>query len=215
MKNPKQVNDIVGVVSGPDSTLTIGSKDACYRSGKNVEVIPWEKLAVTLTQRGHRPKIQRAILHASMQQFQPTNLSYLFADMKNMNEIVGLDKLDVSQAISTRSMFQNCAKLTELDLHTFDTRKVADMRDMFRGCASLQDLYFSPKFEVGFTDDNYLEVKSMFEGCQPNALTHLLEVKRSYRGVPFWKKTKTMRLQDFSEVAFQEAIKEVQHDGKR
>lgn len=195
--NPKQEKDIVGIVNKSHSVLTICDKSACRRPTEDGEVIPWDQLAVSLTQRGYRPQIDWVILHNSIQRFQPTNLAYLFADMEKLSSIDNLGALDVSKATSIRSMFQNCKGLIELDLHTFDTSNVADMRDLFRGCTSLLDLYLSPKFEIGFTDDNYSETQHMFTDCQDNALIHLMDAKRDSRGVPYWNEIQTIRLQDF------------------
>ena len=67
-----------------------------------------------------------------------TNLSYMF------NKCYKLKKIpfswDCQNATSTRTMFQRCEALTELNLTALRTSKVKDMSYMFYGCESLKTL---------------------------------------------------------------------------
>ena len=64
-----------------------------------------------------------------------------------------------------RGVFQNCEKITSLNLTLFSTPNVEIMWDMFKGCGSLQTL--NQKFDTS----NVVDMESMFEGC--SSLTSL------------------------------------------
>ena len=61
-----------------------------------------------------------------------------------------------------KNMFNNCKKLTSLDLSNFDLSEVYNTDHMFSGCSSLEYLKLSPKFQssdLGF-------MSYMFYGCR-------------------------------------------------
>lgn len=60
-------------------------------------------------------------------------------------------------------MFEQCRKLTELDLSMFDTSSVKYTKDMFSGCTSLHTIYVSEKWnidQVSASNSTY-----MFSSC--------------------------------------------------
>ena len=61
----------------------------------------------------------------------PKDSTDLFADLKSLTEIVGLDKLDTSNVTTMENMFKSCRALTSLDLSNFNTRSVTIMKNMF------------------------------------------------------------------------------------
>ena len=61
----------------------------------------------------------------------PKDSTDLFADLKSLTEIVGLDKLDTSNVKTMENMFKSCRALTSLDLSNFNTRSVTIMKNMF------------------------------------------------------------------------------------
>ena len=69
-------------------------------------------------------------------------------------------KFSVKNAINLRSMFENCSKLTSLDLSNFNTSNVTDMYFMFYGCSGLTSLDLS-----NFNTSNVTSMKYMFYGC--------------------------------------------------
>ena len=61
----------------------------------------------------------------------PKDSTDLFADLKLLIEIVGLEKLDTSNVTTMENMFKACRALTSLDLSNFNTRRVTTMENMF------------------------------------------------------------------------------------
>ena len=49
-------------------------------------------------------------------------------------------------------MFQNCSKITSLNLSCFNTENVKDMSDMFNNCSNLFDLNFKSQIIVAISD---------------------------------------------------------------
>ncbi|MCR5119620.1 MAG: DUF285 domain-containing protein [Lachnospiraceae bacterium] len=72
-------------------------------------------------------------------------------------------RLVYQSSLGLYGMFQNCRRLTELDLSHFNTSGVTDMAAMFQNCYSLKKLDISSFDTAAVTD-----VESMFSGC-----THL------------------------------------------
>jgi surface protein len=60
-----------------------------------------------------------------------------------------------------KGMFQGCENLTNLDLSTFDTKKVIDMSFMFKGCKKLNTLNL-----FAFDTKNVINMKAIFEECE-------------------------------------------------
>ena len=58
-------------------------------------------------------------------------------------------------------MFNNCNKLTSLDLTSFNTAKVENMTEMFNNCPALTTIYVSDNFVTGQVTNS----GSMFYGC--------------------------------------------------
>ena len=88
------------------------------------------------------------------------NLSHLFENDYNLNNIVGLDTWNTSDVTNMSNMFYYCGSLTNLDLSTFNTSKVTDMSNMFYGCSSLTDINLDTFNTSKVTDMSY-----MFYGC--------------------------------------------------
>ena len=61
-----------------------------------------------------------------------TKLEGLFKDLKNLEEINGLENLDTTNVTSMAYMFDSCASLKSLDVSKFNTSNVTDMSYMFR-----------------------------------------------------------------------------------
>jgi len=61
----------------------------------------------------------------------PANSASLFNNLSALTEIVGLEKLDTSNARTMSGMFENCLALTSLDLSAFDTKEAKTMTNMF------------------------------------------------------------------------------------
>uniref|UniRef100_UPI003FEDDD11 BspA family leucine-rich repeat surface protein n=1 Tax=Prevotella sp. TaxID=59823 RepID=UPI003FEDDD11 len=59
-------------------------------------------------------------------------------------------------------MFSECKNLTELDLSSFNTKKVTDMFYMFQGCSNLATIYVSDKFVT----TRLVSGSDIFKGCE-------------------------------------------------
>lgn len=86
--------------------------------------------------------------------------SYLFAGMKNLEEINFGGAVDTSKVKYMDHMFQGCEKLETLDLRDFDTSSAVDMSAMFYGCKRLDDLDVS-----SFDTSKVKSMKHMFTSC--------------------------------------------------
>ena len=92
--------------------------------------------------------------------------SYMFAFLKNLTEIEGLNQVDTSEVTNMYSMFSYCNNLTSLDLSSFNTAKVTDMTWMFDSCYSLTSLDLS-----NFNTSEVTNMYGMFDSC--DSLEHL------------------------------------------
>ena len=109
---------------------------------------------------------QRVVFDPSFADYRPKHCGNWFAGIGTsvLEEIQGIQYLDVSAATSLRGMFLNCNRLKELDLTGFNTANVKDMCDMFSGCTNLVTIYVSE----GFTTESIATVgadRIMFRGC--------------------------------------------------
>lgn len=85
---------------------------------------------------------------------------YMFAGLKNLTTIKGLDAFDTSKVNDFSFMFRNCEKLKTIDLSKFNTAKATDMRSMFSGCKSLESLDLS-----SFNVEKATNLRAMFYEC--------------------------------------------------
>ena len=85
---------------------------------------------------------------------------FLFGLLPNLTKINGLENIDTSDVTNMRYLFQEDAKLDNVDLSGWNTSKVNNMRDMFYCCYSLTNLNVS-KLDTGNVTDMY----GMFNEC--------------------------------------------------
>jgi len=97
----------------------------------------------------------------------PDNTQYWFYGFTNLEHIYGLTNLNTSRVESMKGMFQQCGKLTELDLSKFSTAKLTDMSSMFSGCESIEGLSFGYNWKT----ENVTSMGGLFNGCK--SLKHL------------------------------------------
>ena len=64
----------------------------------------------------------------------------MFNGMTNLQNILGLNNLNMSICESLYGLFQNCTSLTTLDLSSWNTSNVTDMSVMFQNCKNLQTI---------------------------------------------------------------------------
>ena len=61
----------------------------------------------------------------------------MFSDCQNLESIIFNNKYIMNKINSTNKMFNNCKKLTSLDLSFIDTSRVTNMDNMFYNCNEL------------------------------------------------------------------------------
>ena len=81
---------------------------------------------------------------ASCSSFDERYLCNLFQGLKALTTINNLSNLNTSNVTDMGGMFQNCEKLTTLDLSSWKTANVTDMGGMFQGCEQLSTLTLDP-----------------------------------------------------------------------
>ena len=115
---------------------------------------------------GTYSQVTRVVFNSSFSSARPTSTKMWFYMMGKLQSITGLNYLNTSQVTRMSSMFQNCNKLTSLDLSGFNTSRVTDMSSMFGNCLNLTSLNVS-----SFNTANVVYMHYMFYEC--NQLTSL------------------------------------------
>ena len=62
-----------------------------------------------------------------------TIIDHMFDGSGGLTRIIGLNTWDTSNVTDMRALFEDCIKLTKLDVSSFNTSKVTDMKGMFAG----------------------------------------------------------------------------------
>ena len=114
--------------------------------------------------------------------------SKMFSDLGNIQSIEFDEYINTSNVMNMSYMFSSCYALKELDLDSFDTRKVTDMESLFNGCVELVSLDLGDNFKTlnvtnmwgmfasctklasldlgsNFNTSNVINMYSMFGGC--------------------------------------------------
>ena len=105
--------------------------------------------------------IKNIVINESFKTFTPTTLSRFFGGLVKLETITGLEYLNTANVTDMSLLFDNCQKLTSLDLTNFNTEKVTNMYRMFHACSNLKAIYASDKF----TTAAVTESQNMFSGC--------------------------------------------------
>ena len=89
------------------------------------------------------------------------DISYLFANMINLESIQMNGNFHTKNAEDMTGLFLQCYNLSELDMSSFDTSSAVNMSNMFNACESLYSLDLS-KFDTSHVTDMH----SMFFDCK-------------------------------------------------
>lgn len=100
------------------------------------------------------------VLDESMKYARPTSTASWFRSFNQLTNIQRLDYLNTSEVTSMYAMFQDCRKLSDIDLRLFDTQKVTNMSFMFESCWSLTSLNVN-NFNIYKVED----MQAMFHNC--------------------------------------------------
>ena len=68
------------------------------------------------------------------------NFDYMFEYCENLTNIIGIENLNTSSAISLEGMFKNCKSINELDLSKWDTSSCTNLISMFEDCLELKTI---------------------------------------------------------------------------
>jgi surface protein len=74
---------------------------------------------------------------------QTINADNFMRDCINLSEIIGYENWNVGNMESMKSLFRNCAQLTQLDLSNFAMNNVVDISYIFNNCTGLNNLTLS------------------------------------------------------------------------
>ena len=93
-----------------------------------------------------------------------TTMESMFDGASNLTGITftntTMTELNTSKVTTMKNLFNNCSKLTSLDLSKFETKKVKDMEGMFRICTTIQNLNLS-----NFNIEQVTTLEGIFSGC--------------------------------------------------
>ena len=104
--------------------------------------------------------VLKVVFATSFAGARPTSTAYWFYCMEELQSITGLKYLNTSEVTNMACMFENCKKLTSIDLSSFNTDNVTTMEYMFHECSSLTSLDLS-----SFDTSKATSMGDMFSGC--------------------------------------------------
>ena len=104
--------------------------------------------------------VTQVVFDSSFADARPTTTNCWFSHMEKLESITGINYLNTSEVTSMSGMFQNCTRLTSLDVSHFNTSKLIDMKYMFYNCSQLTVLDLSSFNTAKVTDMSF-----MFYGC--------------------------------------------------
>ena len=111
----------------------------------------------------HTPesKVTTAVFDASFKNYLPQSTEFWFLNFKKLKKIEGLTNLNTSEVTTMSGMFEDCSRLTSLDLSSFNAENVQNMSAMFSGCQNLTSLNLS-----NFNTENVYDMSYMFYECK-------------------------------------------------
>ena len=109
---------------------------------------------------GTYASVTKVVFDPSFAGARPTTTCKWFFYMLNLQSITGMEYLNTSEVTNMVFMFDDCIKLSNLDLSNFNTSKVTNMASMFNSCTGLTSLDLS-----SFNTSNVNIMNYMFFGC--------------------------------------------------
>ena len=145
-----RAKDINSLPTGKQGSIDyFNHEDLEKLSPSYTKEVPWHK---------YRAAIQTVVIK---NRIAPLKMSAWFADCSNLESIQGMNLLDDSNLEKMGSTFNNCKKLTELDLSSFTGAKLDNMYFTFNGCSNLKTIYSSEKFSTA----KVTRSDNCFAGC--------------------------------------------------
>lgn len=149
------------VLSDDNSVLTFYFDDQKEIRG-GMSVGPFDRSYLDVSWYDQRESITKVVFDDSFADCTTlTSTAAWFSDCVNLKTIVGISNLKTSNVTKMTAMFNNCYKLTNLDLSGFNTSNVTSMQGMFFDCLSLTSLDLS-----SFRTDKVTDMELMFSACQ-------------------------------------------------
>ena len=111
-------------------------------------------------------KVKTVVFDTSFAEARPTSCYYWFYHFSRLTTITGIGNLKTKEVTNMAYMFDDCSKLTTIDLSGFNTANVTNMSNMFAYCTSLTNPDVS-----GFNTANVTNMSNMFAYC--HSLTYL------------------------------------------
>ena len=109
-----------------------------------------------------------------------TNASRYFNGLTALEEIIGLDLLDTSNALDMSYMFASCYALPEVELKNFNTENVTNMSYMFAYLRNMEEVDLS-----SFKTDNVLTIGHMFRGTRTKVGSNYVYYRNSLLRINF------------------------------
>lgn len=106
--------------------------------------------------------VEKVVFDKSFASARPRTCKKWFSGFSELTRIEGIEFLNTSYVASMCGMFENCSKLTKIDLSNFETSNVDDMSKMFSGCTSLAGIPGYKNLDVS----NVKYMDEMFQGCK-------------------------------------------------
>ena len=107
-----------------------------------------------------RSDVTQVIFDPSFGNALPSTTHEWFTGMYNLESITGIEYLNTRFVQDMDYMFNNCSKLTSIDLSHFNTTNVINMNYMFSGCRRLTNLDLS-----SFNGNKLKNTSYMFNNC--------------------------------------------------
>ena len=104
--------------------------------------------------------IVHIVFDKSFSTYTPTSLIGFFGNLTKMETITGLEYLNTEKVTDMSYMFNNCSKLTSLDVTKFNTANVTNMKYMFYSCSALLSLDVT-----NFNTEKVTDMSFMFFSC--------------------------------------------------
>lgn len=114
-----------------------------------------------VTSAAYSEQIASVVIDPSVDDFRPTDLSYMFQMCTNLRTITGMQYLHTENVTNMRGMFSLCYALQAVDLSHMNTANVTNMRDMFENDSTLTSLDFS-----SFNTSKVTNMQQMFYECR-------------------------------------------------
>lgn len=89
-----------------------------------------------------------------------TDMSYMFYNCSGLTGELDLSTWNITNAITLKCFFNNCSKLTNINVSTWNFSRVTDMSYMFEKCSGLTGLSL-----LNFNTENVKTMFGMFSSC--------------------------------------------------